>query len=64
MSTQENHSSLLNRSKSKEGDANPFQRMLQEVEKETVNSSLATQFPEWDLTPPANLVKRRSTKLL
>lgn len=64
MSNQENQAGLLNRNKPKEGEANHFQRILQEVEKETINSSLATQFPEWDLTPPATLVKRRSTKLL
>lgn len=64
MSNPENQSGLLNRNKSKEGEVAPFQRVLEELEKETVNSLLATQFPEWDLTPPANLVKRRSTKLL
>ena len=64
MSNQENQSGLLNRNKSKEGEALPFQKILEEVEKETINSLLATQFPEWDLTPPANLVRRRSTKLL
>lgn len=41
-----------------------FLKGLQEVEKETVNSALATQFPEWDLKPPAALIKRRSSKLL
>lgn len=64
MSNQENQSGLLNRNKPKEGEALPFQKILEEVEKETINNLLATQFPEWDLTPPGNLVKRRSTKLL
>ena len=64
MSNQENQSGLLNRNKSKEGEGSPFQTILEEIKKETINSSLATQFPAWDLTPPANLVKRRSTKLL
>lgn len=59
-----NQTDLLNRVKTKENVQNSFQQMLQEVEKETINSALATQFPEWDLTPPATLVRRRSTKLL
>ncbi|WP_316569118.1 hypothetical protein [Neobacillus sp. YIM B06451] len=64
MNTQVNESNLLNRNKPKENMETAFTRVLQEVEKETTNSALATQFPEWDLKPPANLVKRRSTKLL
>jgi len=64
MNQNENQPNVLNRVKSNEKAQNSFQRMLQEVEKETINSALATQFPEWDLNPPTKLVKRRSTKLL
>ncbi|WP_127508884.1 hypothetical protein [Paenibacillus humicus] len=28
-----------------------------------VNSALASQFPDWDLKPPAVLIKRRSSRL-
>ncbi|TWT27746.1 hypothetical protein [Planomicrobium sp. CPCC 101110] len=64
MSNPENSSSVLNRQKSI--NSNPgtsFQKMMKEVEKETINNTLATQFPEWDLKPPANLVRRKRTKL-
>lgn len=64
MSQNENQPNVLNRAKSKENNHSSFQRMFQEIEQETTNSALATQFPEWDLNPPATLVKRRSTKLL
>ena len=64
MNQNDNQPDVLNRIKSKENTQNSFQRMLQEVEKETINSTLATQFPKWDLSPPATLIKRRSTKLL
>jgi len=64
MSQNENQPDVLNHIKSKRNAPSSFQRMIQEVEKETINSTLATQFPEWDLKPPATLVKRRSTKLL
>ncbi|MDE3840230.1 hypothetical protein C0966_12850 [Bacillus methanolicus] len=64
MSHPENQAGLLNRNKSKENRESAFLKVLEEVEKETTNSALATQFPEWDLKPPAALVKRRSTKLL
>ena len=63
MSHSENQTGLLNRNKSKES-TETFQKALSALEKETTNSALATQFPDWDLKPPSNLVKRRSTKLL
>lgn len=34
--------------------------LLQQVNK---NEALASQFPEWDLKPPVQLIRRRSTKL-
>ncbi|UQD53511.1 hypothetical protein C0971_16910 [Bacillus methanolicus] len=64
MSHPENQAGLLNRNKAKENKESVFLKVLEEVEKETTNNALATQFPEWDLKPPAALVKRRSTKLL
>ena len=63
MSQSENQTGLLNRNKSKES-TETFQKALNALEKETTNSALATQFPDWDLKPPSNLVKRRSTKFL
>ena len=59
-----NQPDVMNGVKSKENEKNAFHQMLQEVEKETINFTLATQFPDWDLTPPTTLVRRRSTKLL
>ncbi|GIN88225.1 hypothetical protein J6TS2_46110 [Heyndrickxia sporothermodurans] len=64
MNQSENQSGILNRNKSKENVDSTFQRVFYEVERETTNSALATQFPDWDLKPPTNLVKRRSTKIL
>ena len=64
MDQNENQPNVLNTVKSKENTQSSFQRILLEVEKETINSTLATQFPEWDLNPPATLVKRRRTKFL
>lgn len=65
MSVPENNqgSGLLNRNKVTDVESN-FIKGLQEVEKETINATLATQFPEWDLKPPATLIKRRSSKFL
>lgn len=60
MNQDEKEPKLLNRTKNKE---NNFNSLINEIEKETINSALATQFPQWDLTPPVSLVKRRSTKL-
>lgn len=37
---------------------------IEEVQKQTVNQSLAESFPSWDLNPPAVLVRRRSSKIL
>ncbi|MED1951747.1 hypothetical protein [Brevibacillus centrosporus] len=64
MSEQENKSVLVDRSKKKES-------YEQKEQSETVtlagqaystNHALASQFPEWDLKPPTNLVKRRSSR--
>lgn len=35
-----------------------------ELQKETMDQSLAKSFPDWDLNPPVLLVRRRSSKLL
>lgn len=51
-------STLLNRNKNK------FLKGLEEIEKDTVNSVLAEQFPDWDLKPPVKFVKRRRTNLV
>jgi len=40
------------------------QKQWDTVQQMTTNSALASQFPEWDLKPPAGLLKRRSSKLL
>ncbi|GKU77776.1 hypothetical protein [Paenibacillus sp. L3-i20] len=37
---------------------------IEQLQKQTVNQSLAENFPSWDLNPPAVLVRRRSSKLL
>lgn len=55
---------LLNRNKSKEQLDGNFMKIFEEVEKETTNNALATQFPGWDLKPPATFVRRKITKLL
>lgn len=60
----ENQTGLLNRNKTKDVEGSTFDKVFQEVEEKTTNSVLASRFPEWDLKPPTNLVKRRSTKLL
>ncbi|UTR12029.1 hypothetical protein MM300_06985 [Evansella sp. LMS18] len=62
MSQNDNQGALLNRNKSNED--NKFHKKMEEIEKQTVNEALATQFPAWDLKPPSTLVKRRSSKLL
>lgn len=60
----ENSTGILNRKKTLVGNSGTsFDQMMKEVEKETINNTLATQFPEWDLKPPANLVRRKRTKL-
>lgn len=41
-----------------------FEKSLEEIQKITTNEVLASQFPEWDLKPPAALIKRRSNKFL
>lgn len=56
-----NESKLLDRNKARD---QKFKLAMEELEKETTNTALVTQFPQWDLKPPVNLVKRRSTKLL
>lgn len=37
---------------------------IEELQRQTINQSLAESFPAWDLNPPAVLVRRRSSKLL
>lgn len=37
---------------------------IEELQRQTINESLAESFPAWDLNPPAVLVRRRSTKIL
>lgn len=37
---------------------------LEELQRQTINESLAESFPAWDLNPPAVLVRRRSSKIL
>lgn len=37
---------------------------IEEVQRQTINQSLAESFPAWDLNPPPVLVRRRSSKLL
>lgn len=37
---------------------------IEELQKQTINQSLAESFPAWDLNPPALLVRRRSSKVL
>ncbi|PAD78353.1 hypothetical protein CHH67_06190 [Paenibacillus campinasensis] len=37
---------------------------IEELQKQTLNQSLAECFPTWDLNPPAILVRRRSSKVL
>mgnify|MGYP001305484110 CR=1 FL=1 len=37
-------------------------RKIEEVQKQTTDESLARSFPDWDLNPPAVLVRRRSAK--
>jgi len=34
--------------------------IIEELQKQTVDKSLADSFPEWDLNPPSVLVRRRS----
>lgn len=55
---------LLNRNKGKIETNQAFDEKFAQIERETINSALAKQFPSWDLMPPANLVRRRGTKLL
>jgi hypothetical protein len=62
--TDNQQSGLLNRNKAKEHSESRFLKVFEEIEKETTSNTLASQFPSWDLKPPANLVKRRSTRLL
>ncbi|WP_019413913.1 hypothetical protein [Paenisporosarcina sp. TG20] len=59
-----NKTGLLDSIKLKETKESSFNKVLLEVEKETTNMVLTTQFPEWDLKPPTSLIKRKSTKLL
>ncbi|OUS69483.1 hypothetical protein B1748_31370 [Paenibacillus sp. MY03] len=40
-----------------------FNMGMQEIQKVTANQALAEQFPDWDLKPPALLIKRRSSKI-
>lgn len=37
---------------------------MEAIAQMTTNSTLASQFPGWDLKPPATLLKRRSSKLV
>ncbi|ANY73394.1 hypothetical protein BBD41_12810 [Paenibacillus ihbetae] len=37
---------------------------IEELQRQTINQSLAESFPAWDLNPPAILVRRRSSKVL
>ncbi|WP_370295278.1 hypothetical protein [Rossellomorea marisflavi] len=62
MDTKEAQPMLVNRSKPKDY-ADSLNRVMKEMEEETTNQALATHFPDWDLKPPANLIKRRSSKL-
>ncbi|MFD0712928.1 hypothetical protein [Paenibacillus sp. GCM10027626] len=41
-----------------------LEKKLEEIHLATVNKALAEQFPEWDLKPPATLIKRRSSRIL
>ncbi|ANU17896.1 hypothetical protein BBI11_13020 [Planococcus maritimus] len=54
---------VVNRNKSKMIQSDTVEPLLKSVGQQTVNDALATQFPEWDLKPPANLVRRKRTKL-
>ncbi|MFD3262097.1 hypothetical protein ACE3MQ_26180 [Paenibacillus lentus] len=56
---------IVNRNSHKPEQAEEkFEKNLEEIQKITTNEVLASQFPEWDLKPPATLIKRRSNKFL
>lgn len=59
-----NKKEFLDSIKVKEATESSFNKVVLEIEKETANIAFTTQFPEWDLKPPTNLIKRQSTKLL
>lgn len=54
---------VLNRFSNKE-ELNLDLEEVIEFEKIKTNNALASQFPEWDLKPPSNVVRRKSTKML
>lgn len=45
-------------------DRSEAEKSLEVVQRTNTNDVLAGQFPEWDLTPPSQLIRRRSSKLL
>lgn len=55
---------LVNEKQASSNEETTKASRLELLQKTTTNSALADQFPEWDLKPPAGLIKRRSTKLL
>ncbi|WP_211654844.1 hypothetical protein [Planococcus alpniumensis] len=63
MTVNDQATGVVNRNKSKVIQPETAEPLLKIVGQETVNDALATQFPEWDLKPPANLVRRKRTKL-
>ncbi|MCH4826771.1 hypothetical protein [Planococcus halocryophilus] len=63
MNTNENSAGVLVRKKTPIKSVNTEEAIMNEIEKETVNNALATQFPEWDLKPPGNIIRRKRTKL-
>lgn len=63
MTVNNNVEGVLNRKKTQGSSNSNFEASMKAIETETINGALATQFPEWDLKPPANLVRRKSTKL-
>lgn len=48
----------------KSPEAERSEKNIEELNKVTINEALASQFPQWDLKPPAALIKRRSSRVL
>jgi len=64
-SNNEPHSRLLQRNKTNDTANRPEGKEASEViQRVNTNDALASQFPEWDLVPPGQLIRRRSSKLL
>lgn len=60
----ESKSGVLQRGKSTSALAEAVNPSFELLQKVNTSDTLASQFPDWDLKPPTQLIRRKSSRLL